>query len=115
MLITIDPGSPLPMGEQVARQVRAAFGRGQLAPGERLPPARELAASLGINMHTVLRAYQDLRDDGLLELRQGRGAYVRQDADPGRQQIHQMLAEVRRLADRHGLTMQEVRTMLEDA
>ncbi|MEU2050598.1 GntR family transcriptional regulator, partial [Streptomyces albidoflavus] len=49
---------------------------GGFAPGDRLPAARTLADSLGVNVHTVLRGYQQLRDEGLIELRRGRGAVV---------------------------------------
>lgn len=76
MLFRIDPTAEEPLFEQLASQVRAAVIRGELSPGDRLPSARELAASLEINLHTVLHAYQDLRDEGLIELRRGRGAVV---------------------------------------
>lgn len=76
MLFRIDPSAPEPIYAQLAAQVRAAAARGELAAGERLPAARDLAGSLQVNLHTVLRAYQDLRDDGLIELRRGRGAVV---------------------------------------
>ena len=56
--------------------MRRAIADGTLQPKERLPSAKEVAAALGINMHTVLRAYQLLRDEGLIELRKGRGAVV---------------------------------------
>ena len=76
MLIRVDPGSPVPLFEQLAAAVRGEVLRGALTPGERLPSARDLAASLEINVHTVLRAYQLLRDEGLVDLRRGRGAVV---------------------------------------
>ncbi|MEU1373678.1 GntR family transcriptional regulator [Streptomyces triculaminicus] len=76
MLFRIDPSSPLPLGDQIAACVRGAIADGTVRTGERLPSARDLAASLGVNMHTVLRGYQRLREEGLLELRRGRGAVV---------------------------------------
>lgn len=64
------------MFDQLAGSIRASTITGAIAVGERLPSARELAKSLDINAHTVLRAYQLLRDEGLIELRPGRGAIV---------------------------------------
>lgn len=76
VLFRVDPASPLPLGDQIAACVRGAIADGTVRSGERLPSARDLAASLGVNMHTVLRGYQRLREEGLLELRRGRGAVV---------------------------------------
>src|SRR3954452_22842389 len=76
MLLRIDPGSTEPLFAQIAAAVRAEVLRGDLAVGERLPSAKDVAASLEVNLHTVLRAYQDLRDEGLIDLRRGRGAVV---------------------------------------
>jgi len=76
MLLTIDQNSDRPLFEQVAASVRASIVAGRIFPGDRLPSAREVATGLGINLHTVLRAYQDLRDEGLVDLRRGRGAVV---------------------------------------
>lgn len=76
MLIRIDPSSGVALFDQLAGSIRASTITGAIAVGERLPSARELAASLDINVHTVLRAYQLLRDEGLIELRPGRGAIV---------------------------------------
>lgn len=62
--------------EQVAGQIRRAIVEGEAGPGERLPAARDLAAELGVNRNTVLRALRALRDEGLLDFKRGRGVIV---------------------------------------
>ncbi|BDI23171.1 GntR family transcriptional regulator [Herbiconiux sp. L3-i23] len=76
MLLTVDPASATPLFQQIADGVRAEVIRGTLGAGSRLPAAKELAESLQLNLHTVLKAYQMLRDEGLLDLRRGRGAVL---------------------------------------
>lgn len=90
MLVTIDPSREEPLFAQVAASVRSEITAGRLGPGDRLPPARDLAASLEINLHTVLHAYQDLRDEGLIEMRRGRGATVAATAVA----VHALAADV---------------------
>lgn len=100
MLIRIDPASNVALFDQLAAAVRAEIGRGALRPGDRLPAARELADSLDVNIHTVLRAYQELRDEGLVDLRRGRGAIVTdRAAPPGEllEAVRSLTAEARRL------------------
>jgi len=82
MLIRIDADSATAIFDQVAASVRSDIVAGRLVPGDRLPPAREVAAALDINVHTVLRAYQQLRDESLLDLRRGRGAMISASAAP---------------------------------
>ncbi|MEN0130700.1 MAG: GntR family transcriptional regulator [Brevundimonas sp.] len=96
MLLRIDTSSAEPLFEQIDGQVRALVARGELTAGTRLPSARDLASSLDVNLHTVLRAYQDLRDDGVIELRRGRGAVVASTPDHG--PLHEAIAAVAAVA-----------------
>ncbi|GAA1239053.1 GntR family transcriptional regulator [Microbacterium phyllosphaerae] len=98
MLIRIDADSARPLFDQVATSVRADILTGRLGPGDRLPAARELADALEINLHTVLRAYQQLRDEGLIDLRRGRGAVVAASAAPLAELSHDIAALVARAA-----------------
>lgn len=100
MLLKVDPASAVPLFEQLAASIRADVGRGSLRSGDRLPAARDVAESLDVNMHTVLRAYQLLRDEGLVDLRRGRGAVVTQRAADYTQlglAVPQLVAEAKRL------------------
>ncbi|MCK1797076.1 GntR family transcriptional regulator [Streptomyces sp. XM4193] len=109
MLFRIDPAATQPLSDQIASCVRGAIADGGVARGERLPAARELAESLGVNMHTVLRGYQRLREEGLIELRRGRGAVVSGGADPAAQA--QLVRTVQQLVDEArvlGLSDQQV-------
>ena len=74
--VKVDRDEPVELHEQVAAEIRRAIADGEANPGERLPPARDLAAVLDVNTNTVLRALRALRDEGLLEFRRGRGITV---------------------------------------
>ena len=74
--VKLDKRDPLPLYDQVCAEIRRAIADGEIGPGERLPPARDLAAVLQVNTNTVLRALRLLRDEGLLEFRRGRGVTV---------------------------------------
>lgn len=96
MLLRIDPNDPRPLHEQVAGALRRAIAEGDCP--DQLPPARELAEGLDVNANTVLRALRDLRDEGLLEFRRGRGIRVVSGAnDRGA-----FIASVRALIDEGG-------------
>ncbi len=65
-----------PLYEQVIDQVRSAIARGRIPLGEKIPSVRELAQALQINPNTVMRAYQELDRDGLIEARRGQGTFI---------------------------------------
>jgi GntR family transcriptional regulator len=75
-MLKVDRADPALLHDQVAGEIRRAIAGGEALPGQRLPPARDLAAVLGVNTNTVLRALRLLRDEGLLEFRRGRGVTV---------------------------------------
>ena len=72
----VNRDDPTPLHDQVAAKIRRAIADGEARPGDRLPPAVDLAAVLEVNSNTVLRALRALRDEGLLEFRRGRGITV---------------------------------------
>lgn len=112
MLLRVDHGSHQSLHDQIAGQLRLAISSGDPAPGDRLPPARELAASLGVNMHTLLRAYQTLREEGLLEVRRGRGTIVTAVA-PSLAEPAALAVELVAGARRAGMSDAEIRDLVE--
>jgi GntR family transcriptional regulator len=74
--VKVDRADPALLHDQVAGDIRRAIADGEAMPGDKLPPARDLAAVLGVNTNTVLRALRILREEGLLEFRRGRGITV---------------------------------------
>ena len=78
-MLTVDLDDALPLYLQIARGIRAAIARGEVAVGQQLPSVRQLAGDLALNLNTVARAYRQLEEDGLLRIRQGRGARVVSD------------------------------------
>lgn len=75
-MLTISLASPVPIHDQLVAGLRGLIAAGQLAEGDELPPVRQLAADLGINLNTVARAYRELTDAGLLASVRGRGTVV---------------------------------------
>ena len=111
MELHIDRSDPLPLAEQVASEIRRAIAEGEAGPGDRLPLAKDLAAVLGVNKNTVLRALHLLRDEGLLEFRRGRGITV-----AGTPEKSALVAQVRDLvhsARRCGYRKSELIAMIE--
>jgi GntR family transcriptional regulator len=110
--VKIDRNDPALLHEQVAAQIRQAIADGEARPGDRLPPARHLAAVMAVNTNTVLRALRLLRDEGLLELRQGHG--IRVTGTPERSALLDKIAELVQLGRRNGVTRAELARMVQD-
>ena len=108
----VDHASPVPLHEQVAAAIRRAIADGEAGPGERLPPARDLAAVLGVNANTVFRALRTLREEGLVEFRRGRGVSVTGSA-PTRSPVVAKARELVALARRYGFGPAELAEIIE--
>jgi GntR family transcriptional regulator len=76
MLFRPNPSSGVPIYLQLMEQVKHGIETGALRPGEQLPGIRPLAEELVINPNTVAKAYRELEHEGVIELRQGAGAFV---------------------------------------
>jgi GntR family transcriptional regulator len=109
--VTLDRTDPTALHEQVAAEIRRAIAEGEADPGERLPPARDLAAVLGVNANTVFRALRLLRDEGLLEFRRGRGVTVA--GTPERGAVLSRARDLVLFARRQGFRRDELVRMIE--
>jgi GntR family transcriptional regulator len=111
--VKVNRDDPATLHEQVAGELRRAIADGEAKPGERLPPARDLAAVLGVNTNTVLRALRQLRDEGLLEFRRGRGITV--SGTPQQSTIVERAKELVQLARREGYNLDELVRIIEQS
>lgn len=110
--VKIDRQEQTDLFEQVAAEIRRAIADGEARPGERLPPARDLAAVLGVNTNTVLRSLRLLRDEGLLEFRRGRGIHVAGTAERGA--VVARARELVRFARQQGYRTEELIKIIEN-
>jgi GntR family transcriptional regulator len=102
----IDRDERVALHNQAAAEIRKAIGEGEAAPGDRLPLAKDIAAVLGFNKNTVLRALHILREEGLLEFRRGRG--ITMVGTPERSALVERIRELLEFARRQGYRPEEV-------
>jgi GntR family transcriptional regulator len=104
--IRIEASAGVPIARQIVEQIRAQCASGVLGGGDRLPSVRELARQLSINQNTVLRAYERLTAEGLIERRHGDGTYVVDRLPSGQLKAQRRILrdEIGRLV-RHALTL----------
>ena len=110
--VKVDKSDPTDLYEQVAGEIRRAIADGEAKSGERLPPAKDLAAVLGVNTNTVLRSLRLLRDEGLLEFRRGRGVSVA--GTPERGAVIARARELVEFARLQGYRVDELVKIIED-
>lgn len=114
MLFRINPASGQPLYLQLVEQIRHSAETGLLQDGEQLPGIRTLAEELVVSPNTVVKAYAELENQGLLALRQGVGAFIvlnrrtRQGADRMQAARRQLRDLIERLRD-EGLLDEEIR------
>lgn len=108
---SVDRANPTYLHEQVAAEIRRAIAEGEAQPGERIPQAKDLAAVLGVNTNTVLRALRVLRDEGLLEV--GRGRAITVAGTPERGAVVTKMKEILEFGRRYGYQRDELIAILE--
>jgi GntR family transcriptional regulator len=120
MFLRIEKGSAVPISRQIADQIATLCASGSLQPGVRLPSVRELARELAVNQNTVLRVYERLSGEGLLEMRHGQGTFVatrtvNHDLAAHRARLVEELRQITRQAVGLGLTTDELHELLAEA
>jgi GntR family transcriptional regulator len=118
MLFKVNPSAGQPLYLQLMQQIRHAVENGALRQGDQLPGIRTLAESLVVSPTTVAKAYSELEHEGLLDLRQGSGAFivVKRRALSQMQRVHDASAQVRQLISElreAGLTEEAIRRIFE--
>jgi GntR family transcriptional regulator len=82
-VIRVDPGSFVPIYEQIKKEILRLVATGRLKVHDPLPSIRDLAAEIIVNPNTVARAYRELEQDGLVSTQKGRGSFVARRPEPG--------------------------------
>ena len=112
MDVKVDRSDERDLHEQIAGEIRRAIAAGEASPGDRLPPAKDLAAVAGVNKNTVLRALRVLRTEGLLEFQRGRG--VRVAGTPEQGAVLQRTRELIEFAREQGYGRDEVIELIQN-
>jgi GntR family transcriptional regulator len=114
MYITIDERDKRPLYQQVVDEIKSLIAGGELAEGSSLPPVRQVASDLGVNLNTIAYAYRQLQKQGLVKVRHGAGAVVtsRLLREPTEEQRSQLGTALTHLA-LAGLKLSEIRMLVE--
>ncbi len=120
MILRIEKGSAVPIARQIGGQIATLCASGKLKPRDRMPSVRELARELAVNQNTILRVYERLVSDGLLEMRHGQGTFVTEGAKENSLATHRqrLLEELRQLTRQGvalGLSSEQLHELLAEA
>jgi GntR family transcriptional regulator len=110
--VHVDRSDSVALHDQVAAEIRRAIAEGEAGPGDRLPLSKDIAAVLGVNKNTVLRAMHILRDEGLVEFGRGSGITVSGTAEKGA--VLRQVRELVEFARRQGYKRDQVIAMIEN-
>ncbi|WP_211748249.1 GntR family transcriptional regulator [Paenibacillus sp. Marseille-Q4541] len=118
MIIELDMQSELPIYTQLTNQIIEGIASGALAPGEALPSVRSLASDIGINLHTVNKAYQLLKQEDYIHIHRQKGVVVNPNGMPAADQefTNKQCSQIRPLIAEgilRGVTLQEMKDMME--
>ncbi|ENR1389293.1 GntR family transcriptional regulator [Listeria innocua] len=80
MLLAIDLQSDEPIYTQICNQIIEGMAKRELLPGDKLPSVRSLGADIGINFHTVNKAYQILKQEGFIQIHRQKGVVIHPDS-----------------------------------
>jgi GntR family transcriptional regulator len=117
MPLHLNPASGVPLYLQLIEQVKHAIATGAVRAGEQLPSVRQMAEDLVINPNTVVRAYRELDYEGVIELKHGSGAFIRETVVPSAKLMQKAQAVVQTAVARLeslDLTEEEIRRLVEN-
>ena len=120
MFVRVKRGSSVPISSQILEQVQAQILAGRLASGAQLPSVRQLANEVGVNANTIVRVYERLSAEGLVEMRHGEGTFVLAKPSLARLEhqkitFQEELLQLVRQARMLGFTRVELRKLVDDA
>src|SRR6185369_15610315 len=117
MILRLNPSSGVPVYLQIIEQVKHAIATGAVNAGEQLPSVRQMAEDLLINPNTVARAYRDLEQERIIELKHGSGAFISGSIAPPSKSMHKAQAVVKSANDQltsFDLAEEEIRRLIEN-
>ncbi|HEX3569820.1 MAG TPA: GntR family transcriptional regulator [Acidobacteriaceae bacterium] len=117
LMFRLNPSSGVPIYLQLMDRVKHAVETGALRAGDQLPTIRKLAEDLVMNPNTVIRAYRELEHEGIVELRHGSGAFIRESGGTRARVIHEAQDIMQTTLDRLlslGLSADEIRRVFDN-